>query len=68
MPDDGFRFFRLAPPGVAQIDLVTVNNIVSDRKHSVTISTIKKLCDGIGITIEEFFNSELFRGLEPEIK
>ena len=46
----------------------TVNNIVSGRKHSVTISTIKKLCDGMGITIEEFFNSELFRGLEQEIK
>ena len=46
----------------------TVNNIVSGRNHSVTISTIKKLCDGMGITIEEFFNSELFRGLEQEIK
>ena len=46
----------------------TVNNIVSGRNHSATISTIKKLCDGMGITIEEFFNSELFRGLEQEIK
>ena len=46
----------------------TVNNIVSGRNHSTTISTIKKLCDGMGITIEEFFNSELFRGLEQEIK
>ena len=46
----------------------TVNNIVSGRNHSATISTIKKLCDGMGITIEEFFDSELFRGLEQEIK
>ena len=46
----------------------TLNNIVSGRNHSATISTIKKLCDGMGITIEEFFNSELFRGLEQEIK
>ena len=46
----------------------TVNNIVSGRNHSATISTIKKLCDGMGITIEEFFNSELFRSLEQEIK
>ncbi|MBQ4637272.1 MAG: helix-turn-helix transcriptional regulator, partial [Clostridia bacterium] len=36
----------------------TVNNIVSGRNRSATISTIKKLCDGLGITIEEFFNSE----------
>lgn len=46
----------------------TVNNIVSGRNHSATVATIKKLCDGMGITIEEFFNSELFRGLEQEIK
>lgn len=46
----------------------TVNNIVSGRNNSTTISTIKKLCDGLGITIEDFFQSELFRGLEQEIK
>lgn len=46
----------------------TVNNIVSGRNNSATISTIKKLCDGLGITIEEFFHSELFRDLEQEIK
>ena len=46
----------------------TVNNIVSGRNNSATISTIKKLCDGLGITIEDFFNSDLFRDLEQEIK
>ena len=46
----------------------TVNNIVSGRNRSATVSTIKKLCDGLGITIEDFFNSELFRDLEQEIQ
>lgn len=46
----------------------TVNNIVSGRNHSATVSTIKKLCDGLGITIVDFFNSELFRDLEQEIQ
>ena len=46
----------------------TVNNIVSGRNRSATVSTIKKLCDGLGITIEDFFNSELFRNLEQEIQ
>lgn len=46
----------------------TVNNIVSGRNNSATISTIKKLCDGLGITIEDFFSSELFRDLEQELK
>ena len=46
----------------------TVNNIVSGRNRSATVSTIQKLCDGLGITIEEFFHSELFRNLEQELK
>ena len=45
----------------------TVNNIVSGR-NSATISTIKKLCDGLGITIQEFFASNLFANLEQEIE
>lgn len=46
----------------------TVNNIVSGRNNSATVSTIKKLCDGLGITIDEFFHSDLFAELEQEIK
>ena len=46
----------------------TVNNIAGGRNNSATVSTIKKLCDGLGITIDEFFHSDLFAGLEQEIK
>lgn len=46
----------------------TVNNIISGRNHSVTVSTVKKLCDGLEITVEDFFHSELFRDLEQEIQ
>ena len=46
----------------------TVNNIISGRNRSATISTIKKLCDGLGITIQDFFQSSLFLDLEQEIK
>ena len=46
----------------------TVNNIVNGRNNSATISTIKKLCDGLDITIKDFFNDVLFDDLEQEIK
>ena len=46
----------------------TVNNIVSGRNRSATVSTIETLSDGLGITIEDIFNSELFRDLEQEIQ
>lgn len=46
----------------------TVNNIVSGRNNSATVATLKKLCDGLGISIQDFFRSDLFRDLEQEIK
>ncbi|MBQ8403350.1 MAG: helix-turn-helix transcriptional regulator [Clostridia bacterium] len=46
----------------------TLNNIISGRNNSATVSTIKKLCDGLNITIVDFFNTEDFLNLEQEIK
>lgn len=46
----------------------TLSNIISGRNNSTTISTIKKICDGLEITIEDFFHSDLFKNLEQEIK
>lgn len=46
----------------------TVNNIISGRNNSTTVSTVKKLCDSLGITIEEFFHASVFQNLEQELK
>jgi len=46
----------------------TVNNIVSGRNNSATVSTIQKICDGLNITITDFFDSEYFQNLEQEIR
>ena len=46
----------------------TVNNIISGRNNSTTISTIKKICDGLEITIQDFFNSDVFLDLEQEVQ
>lgn len=46
----------------------TLNNIMSGRNNSTTISTIKKICDGIDINIRDFFDSKIFDDLEQEIK
>jgi len=46
----------------------TINNIVSGRNNSTTIATIKKLCDGLDISVVEFFNADIFGNLEQEIK
>jgi len=46
----------------------TINNIMSGRNNSTTISTIKKLCDGLEISIIDFFDVDIFRNLEQEVK
>lgn len=45
----------------------TLNNIVSGRNNSATVATIQKICDGLDMELPEFFDSDLFRGLEQEI-
>ena len=46
----------------------TLNNIISGRNSTTTISTIKKICDGLEITVQDFFDTELFSNLEQEIR
>ena len=45
----------------------TLNNITRGRNNSTTVATIKKLCDGIGMELPDFFDSDLFRNLEQEM-
>ena len=46
----------------------TLNNIVSGRNSTATISTIQKICDGLEIGILDFFSSPLFENIEQEIR
>lgn len=46
----------------------TLNNIISGRNSTTTVSTIQKICDGLEITILDFFSSPIFENLEQEIK
>ena len=46
----------------------TLKNIIYGVSANPGIVTIKMLCDGLDISIVEFFDTETFRGLEQEIK
>lgn len=39
----------------------TVNDIVNGTTQNAGIVTIKKLCDGLGITLTDFFNTSVFK-------
>ncbi len=46
----------------------TVYSMLDANRHDISIVTIKKLCDGLDITLTEFFNTPEFDALEQEIK
>ena len=46
----------------------TVYSMMDNRRRDISILTIKKLCDGLEITLIEFFDTEEFRALEQEIQ
>ena len=46
----------------------TVYSLMDSKRRDVSIVTIKKLCDGLDITLGEFFRSPEFDELEQEIR
>lgn len=46
----------------------TVYSFFNPSRRDASITTIKKMCDGLNISLKEFFSSPLFENLEQEIK
>lgn len=46
----------------------SIKNILYGKSQNPGVVTIKMLCDGFGITLSEFFDTETFRKLEQEIR
>ena len=70
------RFLQLcAQRGIKANELATISGVTPStvyslldrRRRDVSIITIKKLCDGLEISLGEFFSSPEFDQLEQEI-
>ena len=46
----------------------TVYSLMSESRRDMSVITLKKLCDGLDMTITAFFEDDLFRTLEQEIQ
>ncbi len=46
----------------------SIKNILYGKSKNPGIVTIKMLCDGLGITLTEFFETNEFRTLEQDLK
>lgn len=45
----------------------TVYSMVDDSRKDLSVITVKKLCDGLEISIDQFFDDDIFRNLDQEI-
>ena len=50
------------------VDKSTIYSILGDKSKSPEVATVKKICDGLEITLGEFFSTPEFDALEQEIK
>jgi len=46
----------------------TIYSMLNIKSKNPGIVSIQKICDGLGISVREFFDSPLFENLEQEIK
>lgn len=61
----------ITPNSLANISGVTpstVYSLLDPSRREISVSTVKKLCDGLDMTLGEFFSAPEFDELEQEIK
>ena len=46
----------------------TAYSMMDAKRKDLSIRTIKKLCDGLDISLKDFFDDPIFDGLEQEIR
>lgn len=45
----------------------TAYSMLDPKRREISITTIKKFCDGLDMSLGEFFSAEIFDSLEQEI-
>lgn len=50
------------------VDKTTIYSVLGEKSRSPEVSTVKKICDGLDISLGQFFSTAEFDSLEQEIK
>ena len=62
----GINYNELAT--LAGVTPSTVYSMMDKARRDLSVITLKKLCDGLEVSMPEFFASSIFESLEQEIK
>ena len=54
--------------GVSGVSPSTIYSMLNEKSQNSGMVSLKKLCDGLDISIRQFFDCDLFDDLEQEIK
>ena len=46
----------------------TIYSMLNEKSQNPGVVSLKKICDGLNISLRDFFNDDLFDGLEQEIQ
>lgn len=62
---------RITINGLARLSALppsTLKNIISGASQNPGVVTLKKICDGLEISLIDFFDTKEFRSIEQEIR
>ena len=62
----GIRINELA--NISGVTPSTVYSLLDTRRRDVSVTSVKKLCDGLDMTLGQFFAAPVFDELEQEIQ
>ena len=62
----GIRYNQLV--NLSGVTPSTVYSMMDPSRKDVSVVTVKKLCDGLDLSVAEFFSDPLFEQLEQEIQ
>ncbi|MBQ8655415.1 MAG: helix-turn-helix transcriptional regulator [Clostridia bacterium] len=66
MKERGIRTNTLA--NISGVTPSSVYSMLDPRRKEISVNLVKKLCDGLDISLGEFFSDVLFDELEQEIR
>ena len=54
--------------GISGVSPSTIYSMLNEKSQNPGVVSLKKLCDGLEISLREFFDTDLFDDLEQEVK
>ena len=63
-----FRSTVNALANLCGVPPTTIYSMLNTKSENPGIVSIQKICDGLDISVRDFFNNSLFENLEQEIK